>query len=806
MKISLNWLKEYVEIPWSVPELAERLTGAGLEVEGVTDQAETFRGFVVGNVVGWRKHPKADRLSVCIVDVGREKLQIVCGAPNVAEGQKVAVGLVGATVPHDQHDPDGKPFVLGSVTLRGVQSHGMICSEKELGLGEDGDEILVLDPAAQTGVPLAEYLSADDVILDIAITPNRADCLSHVGVARDIAALTGRRISIPASRIAETTPAARSIASLSIEDPDLCPRYAARVLSGISLQPSPEWMQTRLRAVGMRPLNIVVDVTNYVMLELGQPLHAFDLDTVEGEKIVVRRAGKDEAFTTLDGKERRLTKDTLMICDAVRPIAVAGVMGGLNSEIGPSTTRVLLESATFAPSGIRKTARSFGLSTEASYRFERGVDPELPVRAADRAAALLQSLCGAVVHKGTLDAYPGKRKRKPIRLRVQRTNEILGTAIPAGAMKKYLQRLGCTVGTAASGVYPVTAPSYRVDISQEIDLVEEVARVHGYDNIETLTKAAIDFSVRATVEKPGDVIRSIMTGFGYNEIRTLSLQKESTARLVSDKPVRVLNPVSTEMQTLRPSLVPGALEVVRSNMHRSRQTLRLFEIGSVFSAARGGQIREWDDVREEERLLIVQTGLRRPPAFDSGSPPADIFDLKGDVETLLKRLHLDKLRFIPYDARNTLTEQSISVEINGESAGWLGKVRSDIARQFDIDSAVMVCELAVQRLGDGLSVDRQYMEVPRYPAVQRDLAFVVAGSITHATLEGTIREAAGELLESVELFDTYAGEQVGAGSKSLAYSLVFRSRTGTLKDADVDAVIARIVEQAAAHHAAELRS
>ncbi len=806
MKVSLNWLREYVDIPWTVEELAGRLTAAGLEVEGVEDQAELYRGFVIGHVKTSDKHPKADRLSVCSVDVGTETLQIVCGAPNVAPGQKVIVGLVGATIPHDQHDPDGKPFVLGRVKLRGVESHGMICSEKELGLGDDGDGIMVLADDAPVGRPMSEVLHADDVILEVAITPNRADCLSHVGIARDIAALTGGTVRYPSVSLNENGPDASKAAAIEIADPDLCPRYSARIVSDITVSESPSWLQDRLRAVGMRPLNVIVDVTNYVMLELGQPLHAFDLDTVRGQKIIVRRAGADRTFTTLDGKKRDLTPDTIMICDAERPVAVGGVMGGENSEISGSTSRVLIESASFHPSSIRRTARAFGLSTEASYRFERGVDRELPARAADRAAALLQEIAGGVVHKGILDVYPEKHSPARLALRVARANEILGTDIPGDVMASYLTRLGCTVEPDKTGTMHVVPPSFRMDIGQEIDIVEEIARIHGYDNIETRTKAAIDFSTRAGEAKLSDVVRTVMVGFGYNEIMTLSLQKAEVAALMSETPIRVLNPVSAEMQALRPSLIPEGLEVVRLNLHRSRQTLRLFEVGTVFSLREGGSTTERDDYQEEERLMIVQTGQRSPAAFDGVPPGIDLLDIKGDVEALLRRLHLDNYRFIPYDARKALTEQAMSIEINGQAVGTLGEIRPDVAARADVEAPVYVCELTLGMLGDGLRIDRQYSPLPRYPSVQRDLAFVVPVGVSNASLEGTIREAAGPLLESISLFDTYTGEQVGAGKKSMAYALVFRSAEGTLKDSDVDARVRGIIDRVSREHEAELRS
>ncbi len=805
MKIVSSWLKELTDLDWTPQQFSDDLTMVGLEVESYEDLAATYDRFVVGRVAACQKHPKADRLTVCRVDVGTEELQIVCGAPNVAEGQMVAVGLVGATVPHNQHDPDGKPFVLGKVKLRGVDSSGMICSAKELGLGHDGDGIMVLTTDATPGTPLATALQRNDIVYEIGITPNRPDCLSHLGVAREVAIQTGGTVRMPKATPKESGEPASKLASIEVRDADLCPRYCGRVLSNVSIAPSPEWLQRRLELAGVRPINAIVDATNYVMLELGHPLHAFDLDQLDGHAIVVRRAGPDASFRTLDGKERRLHADMLMICDRSRPVAIGGVMGGENSEVAASTTRLLIEGAYFFPTSVRRTARALGLSTEASYRFERGADPEMAATAVDRVAYLIQELTGATVHPGLIDVRPTRSSAPAIRFRVARANALLGTNIAATEMRRYLSSVGAQVSEKGSGEFVVVPPSFRVDISQEIDLIEEVARVHGYNNIETQTRSAIDFSIPTAPRKVADEVRSHCVGAGWREIMAISLQPEALAMLGGHQPVKVLNPVSAEMQALRTSMLPGTLEIVRMNLNRGSKDLRLFEIGKVYHQKGVAKARVEDFV-EEDRLMLAWTGAAAPIAFDRPARLADLLDLRGEVESLLNRLCLDKYRFLPYRADNTLTESALSLEINGTYGGWFGEVRRDVAKRFEIDAPVFVCEISLALLEQAWTRDRTFRPLPRFPQVVRDLAFVVDQATPQGELEAVIRATAGPLLESLVLFDAYQGAQTGGGKRSLAYSLAFRSSDHTLTDAEVDAHIRDVVDKARSACGAELRS
>lgn len=805
MKIVSSWLKEFVDVDWTPQQFSDDLTMVGLEVESYEDLAATYDRFVVGTVVSCEKHPKADRLSVCRVDIGAEVLQIVCGASNVAAAQTVAVGLVGATVPHDQHDPEGKPFVLGKVKIRGVESSGMICSAKELGLGAEGDGIMVLTTDAKPGTPLATALDRNDVVYEIGITPNRPDCLSHLGVAREVAIQTGGELRKPSIALKESGVPASVLATIEIRDADLCPRYCGRVLSNVKVGPSPEWLRRRLELAGVRPINAIVDATNYVMLELGHPLHAFDLDRLDGHVIVVRRAGTEASFTTLDGKARPLHRDMLMICDRSKPVAVGGVMGGENSEVGDGTTRLLIEGAYFLPSSIRRTARTLGLSTEASYRFERGADVEMAKTAVERTAQLIQELTGATVHPGLIDVYPRPIAPPEIRFRPKRANEILGTEIAPDAMRRYLSMLGANVQPAGSDALRVVPPSFRVDLGQEIDLIEEVARVHGYNRIETQTKSAIDFSIPTAPKRVTDEVRSYLVGAGWREIMAISLQPEALASMTGLAPVRVLNPVSAEMQALRTSMVPGTLEIVRLNLNRGNKDLRLFEVGKVYRQ-NGEQQQRVEDFVEEERLLLTWTGASAPIAFDRPVRAADILDVRGEVEALLRRVCLDKYRFLPYSADNTLTESALSVEINGTYGGWFGEVRRDVAKRFEIEVPIFVGEIALPVLEHAWSRDRSFRPLPRFPQVVRDLAFVVDRSLPQGDLESVIRATAGPWLESLVLFDAYQGAQTGGGRRSLAYSLAFRAPDHTLTDAEVDTHIRAIVDKARSACGAELRS
>ncbi len=806
MKISHNWLKEYIPVRLKPSQLAEDLSMIGLEVEGFEELAAKYQGFVVAQVLERTKHPHADRLSVCKVNVGNEDLQIVCGAPNVDAGQKVVVGLVGATVPRNQHDSDGRPFVLSQVSIRGVQSSGMICSEYELAVGDDANGILVLNPKAKPGTPFAKHLGLSDVVYSMEITANRGDWLSHIGVARELQVIMDAKASLPASLIKESKTPVGKHATIKIIDAAKCRRYVSRVVRNVKVGPSPKWLQDRLMAIGLRPINNIVDITNYVLMETGQPLHAFDYDTLERHTIVVKCAKDGEKFTTLDGKERTLRADTLMICDAEKPIAIAGVMGGANTEISERTTNVLIESANFDPSSIRKTSKYLGLSTDASQRFERGVDMEMSLYAANRAAELLQKLAGGEVLKGAIDVYPRKLQPAKISLRVSRTNAVLGTSFTQNEIVSFLKRLELKVAKRTRDSITFIVPSFRYDLVEEIDLIEEVARAYGYDKIETKTRTTIDFTKPLNTGSLQESLRDYFIGAGFNEMLTYSLQDKAKGLMTGERAVEVLNPVSAEASVLRTSLIPGALTVVKHNRAHGLNDLRLFEIGNVFALKGEKPTDDLADFLEDERILMVMSGSVVPQQYGSEHRGVDFFDLKGEVQALLSKFCLDKYRFISYDTAGALIESALAVEINGTYAGLLGKVGKSISERFDIDDAIFVCEMRVSALVGRRTAEKKLTPLPRFPSVDRDLAFVVDSVVQHETVERTIREAGGTLLANVVLFDLYQGDQVGAGKKSLAYSLEFQPLDRTLTDREIDAEVNRIVQRVEEACKAKLRA
>jgi phenylalanyl-tRNA synthetase beta chain len=806
MKVSQNWLKQFVDFKFTPEQFTENLSMVGLEVESYDDLSKKYDNFVVGEVLERAKHPNADRLSVCKVNIGSGVQEVVCGAPNVATGQKVVVALVGAVIPHNQHDPEGKPFIIERAKIRGVESNGMICSELELGLGKDAGGILVLDAKAKPGISFAKYLGQTDVIFEIGITPNRSDCLSHLGVAREIGALVNKKIKLPKIKLKESKISTAKFASIEILDKEKCPRYSARVLRNVKIEPSPKWLQDLLTSIGVRPINNVVDVTNYVLMETGHPLHAFDYDKLAGHKIIVKTANDGDKFVTLDGKERTLTSDTLMICDAEKPIAVAGVMGGANTEISDATTNILIESAYFDSKNIRRTSKKLDLSTEASYRFERGTDIGNTVFAANRAAQMIQELSGAELLCGVLDAYPKKRKPFVVKARISRINSIIGIALSKSQIISILKKIGLEAKSSSKDDMFVTVPSFRNDILEEIDIIEEVARVYGYNNIETKTHAAIDFSSNVRTETLQNAIREYLIGSGYNEFLAISLQDEETMSLPGKPVVKAINPVSAEMAALRTSMVPSALRIVKHNRNHGTKDLRLFEIGNVFRLDEQKSAISLDAYNEEERIIIVLSGSAVPLSYGNAPRSVDILDIKGEVTALLSKFCLDNYRFIYYDSREVLSEPCVGVEINDTYAGFFGKIRKEIADKFDIDESIFICELNLRAVREGWVRDRKFSPLPKFPGVTRDLAFTVYASLPQNDVEDVIRQVGQPLLKNVVLFDTYSGQQIGADKKSVAYALEFQSPDHTLTDAEIDNALKKIIAAVQQKHDGLLRS
>ncbi len=824
MKISHNWLQDYIDVQIKVNELAEKLTMAGLEVESIDEIGAVPEGVVVGHVIGVAKHPDADRLTVCSVDVGnKEPLQIVCGAPNVAEGQKVPVALIDSTLQLPSRDAPEKrmPVTIRRARIRGTRSEGMICAEDELGLSNDHSGIMVLEDDAAVGTSLADYLSSigkrSDAVLDIAITPNRPDAASHIGVARDVAALTKVELRTPDVKVPTSGGDAADHISISIQDDQLCRRYVGVVVRGVTIGDSPEWLKERLAAVGLRPRNNVVDITNYVMYECGQPLHAFDLEQIAGRSIIVRPTNKPGTFVTLDDVERELPVGTLMICDAEREVAIAGVMGGQNSEVSDMTTDVLIESAYFSPASIRRTSTALGLQTDASYRFERGVDTGIQAWAAMRAAFLMADVAGGDVVAGIVDEHPNPSEPITLDLRLSRITVITGVDVPREEVVRLLTGIGFEVDSDQGEIIRFRVPTYRPDVEREIDLIEEVARLYGYDRIkEPATTPVPSFTPS---DRPQDLARqkilSLAAGWGYRELCTNSLLPERRAAeywdsgvlgdLAAGEPVRTANAISQEMTTLRPSLLPGALSVIRHNLNHGQDSVRVIEFGHVFTK------QDLPDniipgYEEHESLLIACAGTDGERHWGVSDRNMDFFDLKGSVAAILKALGVRDLTERAYHSPTDVTAFRLEYAAGDTPLGRAAMLRPERAAAEDIGIPVYFAELNWSRLlrATTAGTHSAYEPVNRFPTVVRDLAFVFDREIQVGHVEDTIRQEGRPLLTDVGVFDVYEGKGVGASRKSVAFALRF-SANRTLTDAEVDERVERIVEKVGKVHAAELR-
>jgi phenylalanyl-tRNA synthetase beta chain len=838
MNISYRWLQRYVHVDEGPEALAERLTMAGLEVDGIEPAGTDLDGVVVGEVLDVREHPNADRLQLCDVDLGEpEPVQIACGAPNVAAGQKVPVAKVGTTL-HlpDRNDPESRtPVTIEARAIRGEDSHGMICSEEELGLSDDHSGIMVLEGAPEAGRPFVEYLrdrnvEPNDAIIDVDLTPNRPDAASHVGVARDVAALTGGELCRPAVDVPdEPGGEAAGEVSVRIDDPAGCPRYVAMVVRDVTVQESPLWLKRRLSAIGLRPRNNVVDVTNFVLHEIGQPLHAFDLGALAGPEIVVRSTDSEETFTTLDDVERTLPEGTLMICDADQPVAVAGVMGGANSEVTGDTTDVLIESAYFDPSTIRRTAKALGLQTDSSYRFERGVDRDGQVWAAARAAELIADLGDGRIVPGYVDAHPKPVSQQTVALRLDRLKQVLGVAVPRDEARTLLEAIGFEVEEDGTTLH-CTVPTWRPDVSIEEDVVEEVARLYGYDNIPEPDKVPVPNITpgQRPVEVLREQLRDLLRGRGFREIYTNSMLRAETAESFAVQPgddtasdvVETMNPISNEMAALRPRLLPGVLEVMQFNRNHGQKALRLFEFGHVFRRADEAETPVVDGFAEHEALIVALTGPHAPTHWDADARDADYFDLKGVVETILDDLHLSGVDVSPHDGSprdgsphdgsdgNAAhpTTHRLDVSHDGRTLGTIARVADDVAGAYDLDDPVFVAELNVDALVDAADpLARRTVEpVSRFPVVERDLAVLVPADQSVGPMLDTVRDAAAPLLKHASIFDLYEGEGVEDGHKSVAFTLRFGADR-TLTDAEVDEQIDAVVNALDRTYGARLR-
>lgn len=782
MKVSLNWIKDYVEIRTGLKELTNLLTMAGLEVEGASPVGEGLEKVVVAEIESIRKHPNADRLSLVQAKTDRETFSIVCGATNIKEGQKVPLALVGARLPGGIEIKRSK--------IRGVTSDGMLCSETELGLGQDASGIMILPASVPLGVELSEAIGLKDTVLDISITPNRPDCLCIIGVAREIAALTHQRVKYPTSSLASLGNEIHQKTSVTILDQDLCPRYVARMVEEVKIGPAPRWMSHRLERVGIRSINNVVDVTNYVMVEYGQPLHAFDFELLEGGRIVVRRANQGEEFVTLDGVKRTLDREMLMICDAARPVAIAGVMGGLNSEIKEGTKKVLLESAYFNPTGIRMTSKKLGLETEAAYRFGRGIDYGECLTAANRAAELIQELAKGRVVEGAVDAYPAPISPTPIRLSIETVRQVLGTEISAKQARSYLEELEMKVQGPNGDILVVTPPSFRGDLERQVDLIEEVARLDGYEKIPlTLPKGPPSPEGRSKEFVVERKAVDTLLCHGYHEVITYSFTSPASwdrLHLPSADPrrqhLRILNPLTEDLSVMRTTLIPGLMETARYNLSRKISNLKLFELRKVFLPNHEEKL-----PKEIAFLAGLAMGFDRDLHWALTPRPVDFYDIKGCLEDLLDNLNIQGAKFnkaedIPY----LHPGKASRVILDSEVLGVLGEVHPQVLGHYDFQGAVYLFELDFSKWVKWAEEGRRFQPLPKFPAIYRDLSVVVDKDLEVEGVIEAIRAFRQPFVEEITVFDIYQGPPIPGGKKGASYRIRYQANDRTLTDEEVN--------------------
>ncbi len=779
MKISLNWLNDYIDLSGiSVDDICDKLSFAGLEIEEVIDQGKQFENFVVGFVKERKKHPNADKLSVCIVSDGTQDYNVVCGAPNVDAGQKIPFAKVGAVIPTNG-------MKLEKAKIRGEVSFGMICSERELGISDNHEGIMVLDISAKEGTPLAEFLGMSDVVLDVAITPNRADALSHIGIARDLSAIYNRPLKYPGVELIESSKKSSEAASIEILDEVNCPRYVGKVVTNVDIKESPEWMKRRLKSIGLRPINNVVDVSNYVLYEIGQPLHTFDLDNVADKKIIVRQADDKEKFVTLDSKERILASTDLMICDGQKPVAIAGVMGGENSEITNATKNILIESAHFNPSSVRKTAKKLGLQTDASYRFERGSDPNITVWAARRAAQLIQQTAGGEVYSGEIDVCPKPIVNKTTSVRFERIQKILGYKIENEEVKRILLCLGFELISEDTKGISLKIPTYRHDIEREIDIIEEVARIYGYEKIPDVSKISVVLEPKVDQSAFNDKIRETLNSLGFFEIMTNSLLKDDIA-LKFGKAIKLLNPQNSEMSHLRPSMIPGFLQAVSNNLKVNEKDLMFYEIGKVFEHKYDNEIKDFSDFEENEHLIFGLSGKAIRTEWYDKDRDYDFYDVKGYLSEFLNKFFPGVEFMFKYKEGDPTKDYNYQISFQDMIIGNAGRIKKEIADIFDVNQEVFVCVVNLDNLKKVKASKKAFKELLKYPKVYRDFAFVFDKKVESDIVVEVIKSAGSKLLHQIKLFDIFQSDSLGKGKKSMAFQLEYFDETKTLTEEEVD--------------------
>ncbi len=808
MKISYNWLKQFINPDWDAEKTGELLTDLGLEVEGIATYQSVkggLEGVIVGQILSCEKHPNADKLKITKVDLGYdEPVQIVCGAPNVAAGQKVPVATIGTKL----YDKDEKEWTIKKGKIRGEDSHGMICAEDELGLGKSHDGIMVLDPNISVGTKASEIFNIEnDRVFEIGLTPNRADAMSHWGTARDLkAGLMQKDINLEL-----ITPSVSSFRvenrlhkiDIKVENQDLAPRYCGVTISGIKISESPSWLQNRLKAIGITPKNNVVDVTNYVLHELGQPLHAFDANHIEGNKIEVKTLEAGTKFTTLDDVERTLHEEDLMICDAVKPLCIAGVFGGINSGVTETTTSIFLESAYFNPVSVRKTAKRHALNTDASFRFERGIDPNITEYALKRAALLIQELAGGNISSEIIDLYPRKIEDFQVFLSFEKTAKLIGEELPQEAIKSILTSLDIKINSITEIGIGLTIPAYRNDVQREVDVIEEILRVYGYNNIGFTQK--LNASI-ANIDKFSDhtiqnTISNQLVGIGFNEMLANSLTTSNyialSAQLKDENNVEMLNPLSNDLAVMRQSMLFSGLEAVSYNINRKRTDLKLFEFGKTYHDYDGKRI-------ENKHLSIIISGNRTKENWKINQEPSDFFFLKGVVSSILERLGLKSLRTTPI--KNDLFSEGLSLSIGKTKLVDFGMVKKAILKHFSISQEVIYADFNWDTIIEYAKHNKiSFKDIPKFPEVRRDFALLLDDNIKFEDIDIIAKQTEKKLLRNINLFDVYEGKNLPKGKKSYAVSFIFQDENKTLTDKQIDKIMNKLQHNFENKLGAELR-
>ncbi|WP_159800001.1 phenylalanine--tRNA ligase subunit beta [Flavobacterium sp. MK4S-17] len=807
MRISYNWLKQFIKLDWKSEETAALLTDLGLEVEGV-EKFESLKGglegVVVGHVLTCVQHPNADRLRITTVDLGTgTPVQIVCGAPNVAVGQKVPVATIGTTL----YDKEGNAFQIKKGKIRGEESHGMICAEDELGLGEGHDGIMILKDDLKPGTPASKIFNIEtDEVFEIGLTPNRADAMSHWGVARDLrAGLNQKNVhtelitpSVSNFRVDKRT----LKIDVKVDDSKLVPRYCGVTISGITVKPSPAWLQNRLKAIGLTPKNNVVDVTNYVLHELGQPLHAFDAAKIRGNKVIVKTAAAGTKFTTLDDVERTLNEEDIVICDENGPMCIAGVLGGKNSGVTESTSSIFLESAYFNPVSIRKTAKRHGISSDASFRFERGIDPTITQYVLKRAALLIQETAGGEITSDIIDIHPKKIEDHSVFLNFNNVKRTIGQEIPVETIKKILVSLEIKISTMSEIGLGLTIPAYRVDVEREIDVIEEILRVYGYNNISFTQKlnASISNSSRTEDYKLQNIIAAQLVSLGFNEMMANSLTTPDYVKLSENLKeefnVTMLNPLSNDLSAMRQSLLFSALEAVSFNINRKRSDLKLFEFGKSYHKLPSG----YD---ENKHLTLTVTGNRSAESWAQPQQPAGFFLFKSYVSLIFERLGISKLQTQPVS--NSIFAEGIAIVYGKDIIAELGTIKKSVTKEFDIKQEVFFADLNWDAIIKLVSSKIKYNEISKFPEVRRDLALLLDNDVTFDTVYAIARQTEKSLLKDISLFDVYEGNNLPEGKKSYAVSFTLQDSNKTLTDEQIDKIMNKIRQNLETQAGAQLR-